>query len=375
MNVTWGYLVKIITGVCLFAVMLTGCSAPPVKKVISFFPPPPNPPRIQYLMSVEDSTAVEEQSSQMVLFLAGVSKEEQMKRIMKPYGVATHKGKIYVCDSGTGNIAIIDLQKKQFTFLKGNTSLGRLKKPINLTLDRLGNLYVADTIRKEVVKYDVEGNYSRSYGKELDMKPVDMVVDDDAIYALDISSAQIHVIDLRSGQLLRSIGKGDGGTDKLNIPTNLTMDDKGFLYVTNIGNGNVIKMDKDGHVLKTFGKMGDGFGEFSRPKGIAVDEEGNFYVADAGHQNVQMFNEAGRLLIFFGDPPLPPDSGAMNLPAGIAVTTDNLEYFQKLAAPGFILKRIIIVTNMFGGDKVAFYGLGEMKQGGEGKPAAERKSP
>lgn len=356
------YALKIITGVCLFAGALAGCSAAPVKKVVSFFPPPPNPPRIQYLMSVEDSTAVEEQSSQMVLFIAGVSREEQMKRIMKPYGLATYKGKIYVCDSGTGNIAIMDLKNKQFNFLKGNVSFGRLKKPINLTLDREGNLYVADTLRKEVVKYDAEGNYSRSYGKELDMKPVDMVVDDNLLYALDISGAQIHVIDLRSGQLLRTIGKGTGGTDGLNIPTNMTMDKNGFLYVTNIGNGNVIKLDKDGHVIKVFGKMGDGFGEFSRPKGIAVDEEGNFYVVDAGHQNVQIFNESGRLLMFFGDPPLPPDSGAMNLPASIAVTTDNLEYFQKLAAPGFILKRVIIVTNMFGGDKVAFYGLGEMKQ-------------
>jgi acetoacetate decarboxylase len=51
----------------------------------------------------------------------------------------------------------------------------------------------------------------------------------------------------------------------------------------------------------------------------------------------------------------------MNLPADIAVTSENLEFYQKLAAPDFILEQVIFVTNQYGDDKVAIYGLGKMK--------------
>ena len=84
---------------------------------------------------------------------------------------------------------------------------------------------------------------------------------------------------------------------------------------------------------------------------------------DGGQQNVQVFNETGRILVFFGDPGLL--RGSLNLPVGIAVTKDNLDYFQKMAAPGFVLEAVILVTNQYGAEKVSVYGLGQM-QGQDG---------
>ena len=63
--------------------------------------------------------------------------------------------------------------------------------------------------------------------------------------------------------------------------------------------------------------------------------------------------------MFFGDPGI--TDGSMNLPAGVTTTRENLDYFQQLAAPGFILEDIVIVTNQYGDSKVSIYGLGEMK--------------
>jgi hypothetical protein len=57
----------------------------------------------------------------------------------------------------------------------------------------------------------------------------------------------------------------------------------------------------------------------------------------------------------------------MNLPTSIAVTRDNLEIFQKYAAPGFKLSHVIIVANQYGNDKLAIYGLGKM-EGAEYEP-------
>lgn len=344
----------------LLAVGLTGCSTK--KSSLSgpvFFPPVPNPPRVQYLKGVSSSKDVVKEKGGFSLFSFGEAEEESIKYIAKPYGISSDNGKVYVVDSIANDVLVMDLAQQSFHALSGNKGQGKLRKPINLAVAKDGNLFVADTFRKEIMMYDASGSFVQAFGKDLNMKPVDVAVDDDNIYALDYTNNEIKVVDRKSGELLRVIGKSTDTVQGLSMPTNLTMDAAGFIYVTNIGSGKIMKLDRDGHIISSFGKMGDAFSEFGRPRGVAVDKEGRIYVADASHQNVQIFNDRGRLLMFFGDPGYV--EGSLNLPAGVTTTTDNLEYFQKLAEPGFILEQIIIVTNQFGPVKVAFYGLGHMK--------------
>jgi sugar lactone lactonase YvrE len=338
---------------------LAGCSGPAVKKAPIFFPPPPNPPRIQFLKGIADSKDIEEVKGGFTLFMTGQQEADAIKTIGKPYGVTAYKGKIYVSDLGASSIVIIDPARKDVSYLKGNYGLGKLKKPSNVAFDAEDNMYVSDALRKDVVVFSPAGEFLRAIGKETNMKPADIAVDGDDLYVLDIANNEIKIFDRKEGTLARSFGKATEQAEGLAVPTNFTLDDKGFLYATNIGTGKIIKMDRDGHILMSFGKLGDIVGEFARPKGITVDPKGRIFVVDGGHQNVQIFNETGRILAFFGDPGL--TSGSLNLPVGIAVTRDNLDYFQKMAAPGFILEEAIIVTNQFGNEKLSIYGLGQME--------------
>lgn len=359
---------KIVPLVMAFA--LSACATTEVKTGPVFFPSPPNPPRIQYLTGISDSTDVEGKKSGFSLVVTGRDNADDKRFIYKPYGITVHKGKIYVCDIAVGNVVIIDLATRKFEYLKGNFNVGKLKKPANSALDKDGNLYVVDTLRREVVVYNAGGDYLRAFGKEEDMKPSDVAVDGENVYVLDIQKGrnQINVFDRNSGRFKGSIGKMTPEQEGLAVPTNFTLDSKGFLYVTNAGTGKVMKLDKDGHLLFSFGELGDIVGKFSRPKGIAVDDAGRIYVVDGGAQNVQIFNETGRILAFFGDPGLL--KGSLNLPVSVAVTRDNLEYFQKLAAPGFILEAAILITNQYGSEKVSVYGLGRM-QGSKEEEAAQ----
>jgi len=354
----------LVLSLCLL--VLAGCGAKVEQQGDQgpvFFPPPPNEPRIQFLKAINSSADVvgKSESFSMVAVVGKVEKQGDFP-IAKPYGVATHKGKIYICDAGASQVFIMDLVNRTFEKLKGNFSTGKLKKPINLVVDEEGRLYVTDTSRKEVLVYDQSGNYLRSLGSKLDWKPVDIGAYGKFLYVTDIKNNEVKVLDRENGTLVSGFGAtgAEDKLDNLSMPLGLSVTKKGDLRVVNMGGGRVVTLDRDGHVLSSFGKMGDGFGQFGRPKGIADDNQGRIYVVDTAHQNVQVFSDKARLLTFFGDPGLP--KGSMNMPVAIAVTTDNLDYYQTLAAPGFILEQVIIVTNQYGDAKVSIYGLGEMKK-------------
>jgi sugar lactone lactonase YvrE len=347
----------------LFFLFLCGCAGTQVVKDSGpvFFPPLPNPPRVQYLTSISSSRDVDQRKrGGFALLAVGDVKGDQVKPVAKPYGLAIRSTKLYVCDAGASRVIVIDFAARTFDYLKGDYSFGKLKKPINLTLDREGNLYVADTVRKEIVVYGPSGNYLRTIGRDQEMKPVDVAVDGDFLYVLDATHHEVKIFDRVSGKFLRGVGNHpETPLKSLSLPLGLALDSRGSIFTTNIGHGRVVNVDRDGHFLGAFGKLGDGFGQFSRPKGIAIDDHDRIYVVDAGHQNVQIFNHKGRLLMFFGDPGLP--LGSMNLPAGIAVTNQHMEFFQQFIDPSFKVEQLIFVANQFGDHKIAVYGLGQMK--------------
>jgi hypothetical protein len=73
-----------------------------------------------------------------------------------------------------------------------------------------------------------------------------------------------------------------------------------------------------------------------------------------------MFNDQGQTLMFFGG--AGNDRGKMNIPAGIAIDYDKVEYFRKFADPEFELEYIVLVANQFGPNKISVYGFGSLKE-------------
>lgn len=342
-------------------VLLAGC-APKVQKDkgLVFFPPAPDPPRIQFLLGIGDSRDVEGDEVEFSLVSLNASSVQQVKTFIKPYGVVADGSKLYVSDTLAGKVAVIDLKLKSFEWLKGDFGPGDLKKPINMAVDSDGQLYVADTVKKKVVVFDSEGNFVRTYAETQDVTPIDVAVDKNKVYVLDKSRSKLLILSKKSGKLLETLGQhNDNVEDNLSLPTNMALNDEGVFYIANVGSGKIIQMDRDGHVLNALGTMGDGFGQFGRPKGVAIDSERRLYSVDAAHQNVQMFNDAGRLLMFFGSPGLP--EGSLNLPAGIDVTSNDLDFYQQLAAPGFNLEQVVVVVNQVGQHRVNIYGLGKQQ--------------
>lgn len=338
------------------SVCLSACAGTTAKNSV-FWPGAPDLPRIQYLTAFKDSKDVVGEKKLSLLDIGGA--QDVYINLVKPYGIAAANGKLYICDTVQADVITVDLPNKKMTRLSGNVNAGRLKKPINVAVDARGNLYVADTSRLEVLQYAPDGSYLRSFGTSKDLKPVDVRVDELYLYILDGMTSQVHLYDLASGDYVKSIGRNDDPKRSLAGPTNMALDAKGGVYVSNFGSGRIIKLDRDGNFHLGYGKLGSSFADFTRPRGITVDANGLVYVVDAGAQHVQIFDDKFRLLLLFAGP---GTAGSLNIPAGIAVSSDNLDYYQTLAEPDFKLEKVVFVVSQVGEHKVSVYGLGK-KQG------------
>jgi len=351
---------RIATVVVLFGVAAGCVTQTKVDKIEYFFPPPPDQPRLQFLTSFSSEKEFhggEEKS--LMTYLTGARPPQ--KYLSKPYGVAAGNKKIYICDTELGAVVIADLQAKHFGVIDAQGE-GALKMPLNLAVDPDGTCYVADAGREQVVVFDKNGNYLSTIGKQGEMKPRDVAINKDRIYIADLQKHSVHVLDKATQNALFDIPCSGDETNKsraLFTPTNLGLDTKGNLYVSDTGAFRVQVYDANGNFVRSVGEMGDGLGQFARVKGIAVDRQNRLYAADAMSQVIQIFDDEGKLLTWFGEPG--SDNKIQNLPAKVALDYDDVPYFERYASPKFKVEHLVIVINQIGPHKVSVYGFGHLK--------------
>ncbi|MFH0866525.1 MAG: 6-bladed beta-propeller [Bacteroidota bacterium] len=327
---------------------------------IIIFPPPPDTTRIQFLTKISNSADVTGTRTAFAKLVFGNA--DEALTFSKPYGVAMHKGKLYVCDNPIHGLEIIDFENNSFDYFIP-TGKGQLQMPLNCDVDDNGYIYVADALRMQIIVFDEKGDYITCFGEKENFKPTDVYVKDNKIWVVNLAGHKINVYSKDStDKLLFSFPDSkDGKEEYLYSPTNICVtDDK--VYVTDVGACKIKTYSHKGIYLNSVGSTGKGLGQFVRPKGIAVDRDSNLYVVDASFENVQIFNSKGQLLMFFGG--AYTGSGYMCLPSKVIIDYDNISYFQQYVDPSFTLKYLIIVVNQYGPDKINIYGYVEPAKAG-----------
>ncbi len=353
--------------------LATGCALKRKELGTRFFPPPPVPPKIQFLKKISNSLDVERISA-MESFVGG---EIQAKLLGKPYGIAVHDGVIYVCDVEFGLVWMIDLVMGSYTPLPGRGP-GKLKRPITIAIHDDGTKYVSDYGRHQVVVFDKENQYIRTFGNKDQFKPSGVTVFEDRLFVSDTRDHEVEVLDRKTGDLLEIIGGPGIEEGEFNYPTNLSFDGKGNLYVTDTINCRVQVFDTGGDFLFSFGECGDGIGQFARPKGVGASKEGFSYVVDAAFENVQIFSPESELALFFGGFGEANVPGALWLPAGITITYDEklLSFFDTVRHKDFIVEYLVLVVSQYGPPYVNVYAFGEAREGSPlAKGEAESAEP
>ena len=212
------------------------------------------------------------------------NKGEGSGEFSMPMGIdVSSDGKIYVADDFSHNIVQI------FSSDGTSTSWSLFSKPRGVAVGASG-IYVADFGNDRIKKFDSNGNLllqwgSYGFGNGQFNLPNDITIDGDGnVYVLETSSNRVQKF-TAEGQFIWMIGfigpYGANGSTALGYfshPRGIGVDSVGNLYVADTENHRIQKFNQSGQFLLSWGSQGSGVGQFITPTDVAVDENGYIYV-------------------------------------------------------------------------------------------------
>ena len=218
--------------------------------------------------------------------------------LRRPSGVAvTDDGLLIVCEIGASCITILDKEGKKIRSLgSSGAGRGKLHFPEGVAISSQGTILVADSYNHRIQEFTMDGKCIScvgSYGNgPLQFRYPGGV-------AINKITGQIYVVDRCNScvQVLNSnltfshmFGSGGSGQGEFNRPTDLAIDNGGFVYVADCFNYHIQKFTPEGQFVCSFGT------KKSQPSGITVDDNGMLYVISCDNNNVSVFSPNGEMV-------------------------------------------------------------------------------
>ena len=257
-----------------------------------------------------------------------------MARLNTPHGIAADwHGNVFIADAGNNCIRKVSASGI-ITTVAGNGIAGytgdggpatnaTLSQPSGIAVDSLDNLYIADSYNNCIRKVNTIGVIFTIAGNQFGVPgywgdggyadtcllnhPTDVAVDNMLnIYIADMLNARVRMIDTAGFGKIYTIGGngdpgfyGDGGNAviaRLNLPTGVALDYLGNIYVADMGNQRIRKINQYGKISTVAGNGTPGYNgdnipawsaSLNSPQSVGVDPSNNVYIADYGNYRVR----------------------------------------------------------------------------------------
>ena len=287
-------------------------------------------------------------------------------RLSFPSGVAVdHAGNLYIADFFSQRIRRVDTEETITTVAgigepgyggdDGPAVEARLSFPSGVAADHAGNLYVTDTGNHRVRRIDTTGTITTIAGTgepgyDWDgpaveaqlVNPKGIAVDGSGnLYFAGYLNFEVRRVDA-SGTMSSVAGSSEpcdspGGECRLSRDRGIAVAEAGSVYIANIDNHYVRRVDASGTVSVIAGTREPGYGgdggpateaQLNSPLGLAVDHAGNLYIADTGNHRIRRVDVSGTITTIAGtgEPGYGGDGGSAaeaQLASPIAVAVDG----------------------------------------------------
>ena len=333
-------------------------------------------------------------------------------QLRAPTGVAVDSaGNVYIADQSNPRIRKVD-SSGIITTIAGTGEFGfsgdggpaveaQLIAPYGVAVDSAGNVYIADRSNPRIRKVDslgvittIAGTGERGIGGdggpaiEAQLMPSNGAAVDGAgnVYIADRSNPRIRKVN-SSGVITTIAGNGVVGDSgpaveaQLGSPRGVAVDSAGNVYIADLSNYRIRKVDSLGVITTIAGTGVQEFGgdggpaveaQLRSPYGVAVDGAGNVYIADQSNHRIRKVDSSGIITTiagtgagqrFSGDGG-PATAARLASPRGVAVdgagnvyiADSNNQRIRKVDSSG-------IITTIAGTEEQGF--------GGDGGPAVE----
>jgi len=110
------------------------------------------------------------------------------------------------------------------------------------------------------------------------------------------------------------------GSQPLNRPQGLALDNQGNIYIADTGNNRVVRCDIQGNFIKEVGGFGWGEGQFNQPTALTLDYGLNLFVVDSQNKRVSRYDKNLNFISVIQPEPA-SDFRGLGLLHGIAVNS------------------------------------------------------
>lgn len=202
------------------------------------------------------------------------------------------RGRLYVSDSDRGEVLIYGPDGETLMALGKREEMGRAT---GLALDeKKDRLYVADTNKHRILVYDLGGKLVQTFGERGSEPgqfnfPVNLALDRSGnLLVTDSGNFRIQIFD-GEGKYLRAFGQIGDSFGSFTRPKGVAVDSEGNVYVVDAAFNNFQIFNAEGRILLFVGGAGADAGKFWLPAGIHVDSNDKIYVVDSINARVQVF--------------------------------------------------------------------------------------